>query len=111
MPCTNDCGDDRCSVRIVNNPEHIKKIDLLTRLLCHACDVIEEIGGDLNDANQELKDWHEEHERQDAARIAEANRQLAKRKNKILRAKYLKSVRERTLKQLTDDEREALGLK
>ena len=84
-----------------------KVIDHLTRLLCHACGVIDEAGVDMG---KELDEWWYEHRLADEERKAEAKRRAEAEEAAVRRANYLSDVRLRVMKQLTDDEREALGL-
>ena len=84
--------------------EGLKGINLkLAAKLCHACQLLEDSGVEKG---AELEAWWDEHKKQDAEQ---------RRKEEIAalgrtRAKYLESVRERLLGQLTADEKEAMGI-
>lgn len=108
MPCNGGNYFGHHSVEYRDNPDQQKKINMLTRWLCHACSLLEK--NKIN-MGRELNEWHYEHKLEDAARIAEAKRREQIETAKKRRQKYLKSVKERVLVQLTDDEKEALGLK
>lgn len=90
-----------------SDPEDRKKIDVLTRRLCHACQLLEDNSVEIP---KELDEWWYEHKMEDQARIAEAKRRAEVQSAKQRRDEYLTSVKERVIGQLTDDEREALGL-
>jgi hypothetical protein len=59
---------------------------------------------------KELDEWWYEHKLEDEARVAEAKRRAEAQSAVKRRAEYLESVRSRVLGQLTEDERESLGL-
>lgn len=89
------------------SPEDKKKIDVLTRRLCHACQILEDNGVEIP---KELDEWWYEHKMKDQERIAEAKSRSEEKSSKKRREEYLASVKKRVMGQLTDDEREALGL-
>jgi hypothetical protein len=90
-----------------NDPELKSRLDLLTRLLCSACQLLEANGTQLP---AELDVWWTEHQLADKQRALEDRRQAEEAKAKKDHAAYLRSVKARVLQQLTDEEREALGL-
>lgn len=83
-----------------------REVEVLTRRLCHACRILQKKG--LLDS--ELDEWFYEHDLKDQARAKEAKRRAEQEAAEVRRKRYLKSIRERLLTQLTADEREALGL-
>lgn len=103
MPCNggNYFGGD---------PEDQRTIDGLTRKLCHALELLALTRVQEVDMPAELDEWWYEHRLKDQARTEEAKRRAAAQDARVRRSTYLKSVKERMLIQLTDDEREALGL-
>ena len=107
MPCNggNYFGRDR--VVEVESKEATLTIDILTRRLCHACELLSttDVG-----VPAELDEWWYEHKLKDQALIEEAKRRAALEEAEDRRGSYLNSVRDRVLGQLTPDEREALGL-
>jgi len=107
MPCNggNYFGGQ---IRVVNDPKDRKTIDDLTRKLCHACQLLEDAGAPIP---AELNEWWYEHKLEDQERIKEAKRRAAAQSAEQRRATYLASVKERMLTQMTDDEKEALGIK
>ena len=105
MPCNG--GHYFGRTEYVDNPNLVKKIDVLTRRLCFACQLLEDNG---IDTGKELNEWHYEHKLEDEALKAEAKRRAEEKDAKIRRQEYLQSVKERVLGQLTDDERESLGI-
>lgn len=105
MPCNG--GNYFGHTEYVTDPELVKRVDVLTRRLCHACQLLEESGASLP---KELDEWWYEHKLEDEARIAEAKKRATEQSAADRRAEYLESVRERVMNQLTDDEIDALGL-
>ena len=106
MPC-NGGNYFRSHTEYVSDPDDRKKIDVLTRRLCHACQLLDDNGVEIP---KELDEWWYEHKLEDQARIAEAKRRAESQLAKQRRDEYLASVKARVIGQLTDDEREALGL-
>lgn len=105
MPCSD--GNYFGRTEYIDNPQLKKEIDVLTRRLCHACKLLAENNVALP---KELEEWWYEHRLEDEARTAESKRRAEQQTAKKRRAEYLASVKERVLGQLTEDEREALGL-
>lgn len=106
MPCNG--GNYFGGTRVVSDPADQKRIDELTRRLCHACTLLQEAKITLPD---ELDEWWYEHRLADEERKLEAKRRAEAEEAEVRRKRYLKSVKSRLLKQLSDDEKEALGLK
>ena len=79
----------------------------MTRRLCHACQLLSDNNVDLP---KELDEWWYEHKLEDDERTAEAKRRAEEQEASDRRSEYLASVKDRVLNQLTDDEREALGI-
>lgn len=88
--------------------QELKRAEHLTRMLCQALDMLD---GHVAALPPELDEWWYEHRLKDEARTKEAKRRAAAETAKERRSKYLESVRERVVGQLTEDEIEALGLK
>lgn len=105
MPCNGGNYFGRVEYR--TPPEMRKKIDWLTRMLCHACGLLEDAEVDMG---RELSEWHYEHKLADEERIKEAKARAVAESARRRRDKYLASIKARMLRQMTDDEREALGL-
>jgi len=84
-----------------------QEIDVLTRRLCHACQLLEDAGVNIP---SELDEFWNEHKLKDKELMEEAKRRAKAQESKDRRDEYLESVKDRVLGQLTDDEREALGL-
>lgn len=106
MPCNGENYFIKTRTAFVDNPKHKQLIDILTRRLCHACSLLEENSIEMP---AELYEWHYEHKLEDQARIKEAKRRREEREAQERRDEYLQSVKERIMKQMTDDEKEALG--
>ena len=106
MPC-NGGNYFGSHTRVVSDPRDKKTIDVLTRRLCYACRLLKKEEVRLP---PELDEWFFEHDLQDQQRIAEAKRRKEQEEEQLRRDKYLTSVKDRLLEQLTDDEKEALGL-
>jgi len=85
-----------------------KLIHVLTRRLCSACEIIDSIDG--AEVPIELDEWWYEHKLADQERMAEAKKRADQQTDELRRKKYLASVKDRVLTQMTDDEKEALGL-
>ena len=86
----------------------VEKVEILTRRLCHACQILEE-----NDIAipSELDEWWYEHKLEDEERKDEAKRRAEAESSKKRRERYLESLRERLKNQLSRDELEALGFR
>jgi len=110
MPCSSgydDHGSCRTETVYRDNPQQQRRIDYLTRLLCYACDQIDH--RHLED-NQELSKWYEDHLAKDAEMHAAAMRIAAITRAKDEHTAHLASIRTRLQGQLTDEEKEALGI-
>lgn len=117
MPCRDERGEPHYLFRdeVQKNRALHAKVDRLTALLCHACNHLEQMGGEIN---AELHLWYEAHKRADKYR-QEQEALEAKRKAQHAAARdaakqeqaRLKAIRERVVSQLTADERLALGIK
>ena len=107
MPCNGGHYFDS-HVKYRDNPKHKKEIDVLTRRLCFACGLLEKSNIDMG---KELNEWHYEHKLQDEKLMAEAKRRKEEESAESRRKKYLADVKKRVLTQMTDDEKEALGIK
>lgn len=97
MPCV-DPGDDGRFIGL-----QAKKIDMLTRLLCEACqmldDKVDEVGTTHDPRSRELQNWWAAHKMADLKRkAAEAKEE---RRDKL---------RREALAKLTEEERQVLGL-
>lgn len=103
MPCNGGQYFDRSRERYDDQ----KKIDSLTRLLCHACGLLSASSVDMG---QELDEWWYEHRLKDEELKAEAKRRAEAEAATVRREAYLESIRKRVMRQLTDDELEALGI-
>jgi len=81
------------------------KLDKVTALLCNICRRVKDwtvLSPKHLELSAEETEWYAEHEAADNARIVEEATQQ--------REIYLQSVRDRLMKQLTNDELEALGI-
>lgn len=76
----------------------------LEPLLCHACGILE--SHDL--LTLELQEWWQKHKLVDECRRQRYAAEAAAAVQRQARQEYLQSVKDRLLKQLTDEEREAL---
>ena len=78
------------------------KIDKLTRMLCNICSYVETSYNKLENTNisTECIMWWEEHQKQDAERIKREKETLAREELRI-----------KLLKQLTTEEKHALGIR
>jgi len=107
------CRDPDWYGQSVDNPVSVElkeKVNNLTQLLCRACSILDNKGFFTKYPHGELEDWYREHQAADRARV-EASRRAFERAQKEKRRKgYLESVRDRLMSELTDDEKEALGL-
>jgi hypothetical protein len=108
MPCNggNYFGQDRVEYR--ESPQSKQAIDLLTRRLCFACARMQDHEVPLG---SELDEWWYEHQLRDKALQDEAKQRANQELAQDRRERYLESVKERVLVQLTDDEKEALGIR
>ena len=103
MPCY-DTRDDYSWEEGQRELQRVK--DNLVPKLCHACSILEQ----NNLIPDELQAWWTNHKKKDEERrIVDAFRaeQAAKRQD---RQAHLEGVRERLKQQLTDEEKEAIGL-
>lgn len=107
MPCNggNYFGGERTVYK--ESPEARQLIDLLTRRICNLCGIMEKHGTPIP---KEIDEWWYEHKLEDAARTAEAKRRKEAMSEAARRVEYLQSVKERVMKQLSEDEKEALFL-
>ena len=105
MPCYDSRSDH--SVEYRDSPEQQRKINFLTRKLCHACSLLE---SNAIIMGTELGNWYENHQQEDAARERKAKKKLDQETARKNRAEYLASVKDRLVNQLSQDEKEALGL-
>lgn len=101
MPCSSDGYD------LAEKHELRLQVDHLTRLLCSACQYLEVAEVEMP---AELDVWWEAHKLADKKREIEARQQLEQAMARKEHQQHLNSVRARLLTQLTEDEKEALGL-
>ena len=83
-----------------------KEIDRLTALLCQACRKIHP-----DKLGPELERWFHQHDAEDRERAERDRQEHILRVKEAERKRYLADVRERLNEQLTDEEKEALGIK
>lgn len=110
MPCHDP--RDSADFQFAEDSKQIKaqqiEIDLLTRRLCSACQLLEQHNINIP---EELAMWWMPHKANDAQMRFEAQRMLEAQARKEQRERYLASVRDRLLGgQLTPDELAALGI-
>ena len=120
MPCDGNQSIDQLREQ---NKTLGQRLNIVTALLCDLC-------GKMNDAvlyltndphwekeeveklfPAELKAWWIEHSKKDAARRSRAQQEMANAAAIQNRSNHLKSVHDRLMSQLTDEELEALGFK
>lgn len=83
-------------------------IDALTAKLCFACRTFGLNGIDIP---LELAEWYAQHKAEDDRRIANEKLRMQEQEAANRRKQYLESVRDRLLCQLSDEEKESLGIK
>lgn len=87
-----------------------RRLDRLTALLCNACRIIKQGYDTQWGLSAELSTWYAAHEKSDKARLKKdrVEAENAARVEKV--EAHKKSVRARLLTQLSDEEKDALGL-
>lgn len=107
MPCRGPEDDIFSNDRLQSKvSEQKKEIDRLTALLCRACRKIP-----TEDLGMELERWFQQHDADDRERAERARQEHILRLKAAQRKRYLADVRARLNEQLTDEEKEALGIK
>lgn len=110
MPCVGP-SDDSC-VRTeyveVRKQSDVQMINKLTALLCDSCRSMVQANVPLS---AELQAWYEIHKEEDDHRIRREERERAIAHQEQRRKEHLESVKRRLMNQLTDDEKESIGLK
>lgn len=105
MPCRGPEDDWPGSGALLRDER--QKVHELTRLLCHACRCM--LSSHLV-LTPELASWFREHDAADRQRIDDEEKRRKRAEAAQDRRRYLASVRERVVGQLSPDEKEALGL-